>query len=928
MCARRQNEAFPSGSFHRKVLAVFLACIGFFNQGLNAQDIPVFRLEGAVEAKVELEDTLYRFPDAEEALATLQPYLNSGQDVTADGAWSAIRLWNTTDQTLRGALSFCMYADAVRLFVLQDSSLIDEQFSSRYTTDRSGSLPSNYQYLWLNIGPGAAQTLFFQTYFHEDTPEGHYRHLFIYPVLPTVNRLINRLSWQAFYSGLLVLLAILGGLMAWIFRERVFLFYAGMMLSAALYFADRYGLLGLLGQFPKPTDPLPTLVYALSGIVVFTGLFVADFIQMREQMPRYYKVYAWFSGWTAVSPYLLVWILNGLQMARQITDTCLGLWALLCIWPIARLAWKGQSPARTLVWPFGILFAGGILFLLGNSDILPGSFGLRYSFQIGLLLFSGLLFFTLFERVTALRKKKEQFEELNALKTRFFTNLSHEFRTPLTLMMGPLQQLLEGQPEPKERQLLEIAFRNANNQLHLVNELLELSRLEAGKMSLRASQQDVVPLVRSLVFAFESLAQDRQIHLSFSSEAPSIHLYYEAGKLEKVVNNLLSNALKFTPSGGRVTVSLEQAGQELCISVADTGPGIPQLQQDKVFDRFFQVSASPEVGTGVGLALSRELVRLHHGRIELESREGEGAVFRVFLPLGSRHLRAEERVEIPVQSGTAFAAPLPAREKAHNPSVPTSSQTEATVLLIEDNDEVRAFIRQRLDKAFKIIEANDGQSGIEKAREHMPDLIVSDVMMPRKNGYEVCAALRNDVRTSHIPVILLTAKAEQEEKLQGLRTGADDYLAKPFDAEELRVRIHNLIQLRQQLRQRFAAAVELKPEEVAVNSIDQDFLENALGIVESRMDDEQFSVEVLAREIGMSRPQLNRKLRALVNQSTNQFIQSIRLQRAADLLRKQSGTVAEIAFQTGFSSTAYFIKCFKDKYGETPGSFSKNSPKS
>jgi DNA-binding response OmpR family regulator len=250
------------------------------------------------------------------------------------------------------------------------------------------------------------------------------------------------------------------------------------------------------------------------------------------------------------------------------------------------------------------------------------------------------------------------------------------------------------------------------------------------------------------------------------------------------------------------------------------------------------------------------------------------------------------------------------------------------VLLIEDNDEVRAFIRQRLDKAFKIIEANDGQSGIEKAREHMPDLIVSDVMMPRKNGYEVCAALRNDVRTSHIPVILLTAKAEQEEKLQGLRTGADDYLAKPFDAEELRVRIHNLIQLRQQLRQRFAAAVELKPEEVAVNSIDQDFLENALGIVESRMDDEQFSVEVLAREIGMSRPQLNRKLRALVNQSTNQFIQSIRLQRAADLLRKQSGTVAEIAFQTGFSSTAYFIKCFKDKYGETPGSFSKNSPKS
>lgn len=877
---------------------------------------------------MDLKDTLYCFPDAVEALASLQPFLNSGQEVTADGSWSAIRLLNATDHTLRAALSFCMYADAVRLFVVQDNILIDEQFNSRFMTDRSARLSSPYQYLWLNIDPGQTQTLFFQVYFQDETPEEHYRHLFIYPVLPTVNRMIDRLSWQAFYSGLLVLLAVLGGLMAWIFRERVFLFYAGMMLSAALYFADRYGLSGLLGQFLKPTDPLPIFVFALSGIVVFASLFVVDFVQLRRQMPRYYQVYTWFSGWTALAPYLLIGILNDLQFARVVTDMCLGLWALLSSIPIAYLARKGQSTARTLVWPFFILFAGGILFLMSNSKVLPGSFGLRYSFQVGLLFFSGFLFFILFEQVTTLHKKKEQFEELNALKTRFFTNLSHEFRTPLTLMLGPLQQLLERQPEPKERQLLEIAFRNANNQLHLVNELLELSRLEAGKMALRASKQDVVSLVRSLVFAFESLADDRQIHLSFKSEQPSVHLYYEAGKLEKVVNNLLSNALKFTPSGGSVSVALSQLGQELCLSVSDTGPGIPQSQQDKVFDRFFQVSASPEVGTGVGLALSRELVRLHHGRIELESREGEGATFRVFLPLGSGHLRAEERVEAPVRSGTVFAAQVQAIEKAPDQRISTSNQPKATVLLIEDNDEVRAFIRQRLDTAFKIIEAGDGQSGIEKARKHMPDLIVSDVMMPRKNGYEVCAALKGDVHTSHIPVILLTAKAEQEEKLQGLRTGADDYLGKPFDAEALRVRIHNLIQLRALLRQRFAAAVELKPEEVTVNSIDQEFLEKALAVVESHLDDEQFSVDVLAREIGMSRPQLNRKLRALVNQSTNQFIQSIRLQRAADLLRQQSGTVAEIAFQTGFSSTAYFIKCFKDKYGETPGSFSKNPPKS
>ncbi|MEQ8703204.1 MAG: ATP-binding protein [Phaeodactylibacter sp.] len=907
---------------------VVIVCTLFTGYLTGQTEIPTYRLQGKLKTNVVFDDSLYTFAQPGDAIQQLQPLMTGGEVLSNDGKWSAIRLINESPLTQRATLRFCTYADAARLLVVQDETLIDQQYSS-YTMDNLDErLPSAYEYLWVNIEPGKEQTLYFQVDYIENTPPEHFSHLTLLPQIPKVNDLINQLTWQAFYSGLLVLLAVLGGLMAWVFRERVFLFYTGIMLSATLYFADRYGLLVLLAQFPKLTDSLPMIIFALSGIVVFAGLFVTDFLQMRQQMPRYYKVYAWFSGWTAVSPYLLILVLNDFQVARVVTDMCLGLWALLSIFPVARLARKGQSTARTLMWPFVILFVGGMLFLLDNSNILSGVFGLRYSFQVGLLFFSGFLFFILFERVTTLRKKKEQFEELSALKTRFFTNLSHEFRTPLTLMMGPLQQLLEGNPEPRERQLMEIALRNANNQLYLVNELLELSRLEAGKMELRASQQDVVPLVYSLVFAFESLAEDREIHLSFKSEQPSVHLYYEAGKLEKVVNNLLSNALKFTPSGGSVSVALSQLGQELCLSVSDTGPGIPQSLQDKVFERFFQVSASPEVGTGVGLALSRELVRLHHGRIEVESFEGEGATFRVFLPLGSGHLRPEERVESPMQSGTVLAAPLQTTEEIPYQKVHASTQPDATVLLIEDNDEVRAFIRQRLDTAFKIIEARDGQSGIEIAREHMPDLIVSDVMMPRKNGYEVCAALKGDVRTSHIPVILLTAKAEQEEKLQGLRTGADDYLAKPFDAEELRVRIHNLIQLREQLRQRFASAVELKPEEVSVNSIDQDFLERALEIVESHLGDEQFSVESLARQVGMSSPHLNRKLRALVNQSSNQFIRSIRLQRSADLLRQQSGTVAEIAFQTGFSSTAYFIKCFKDKYGETPGQFAKKQSES
>lgn len=901
-----------------------LVCTFLTKVLVGQSEIPTYRLQGAITEPINLDDTLYLFSDARDALDRLQPLLGTNQSITEGGRWSAVRIKNESSKTQRAALRFCTFADAVHLLAFEDGQLIDEQFNSRSMANRKERLASAYQYVLLSISPGKTQTLYFQTEFHHRTPEDHYRHLTLLPVIPTFNRLLNQVTWQAFYTGLLVLLSLIACFMYWIFRERAFFLFAGMMLSAALYFADRSGLMEQLGRFPNQSDPFALSLFAITGIVGFTSLFVIVFIQLSRNMKWYFRFYAAFSGFTATAPFLFAFLIQDLVLSHQVVNLFIGSWVVFSIWPVGWLAWRGQSAARALILPFGLLFIGALIFLLGNMKVLPDIYVVSYGFQIGLLLFSGFLFFGLFDRVTALRKKNEQFRELNALKTRFFTNLSHEFRTPLTLMMGPLQQLLEDQPEPKERQLLEIAFRNAHNQLQLVNELLELSRLEADKMTLRASKQDVVPFIRGLVFAFESLAHDRDIDLSVHSDQPSIELYFEMGRLEKVMNNLLSNALKFTPAGGSVAVSIRQADQELCISVADTGPGIPKAQQGKVFDRFFQVSASPEVGTGVGLALARELVRLHRGRIELESMEGKGATFRVLLPLGHGHLKPEEKVAVPTtpQKGDAPSLMIPVAATAERASV--SATEEAKVLLIEDNEEVRAFIRQRLVSDFQILEAEDGQSGIEKAREHMPDLIVSDVMMPRKNGYEVCAALKADVRTSHIPVILLTAKAEQEDKLQGLRTGADDYLAKPFDAEELRVRIHNLIQLRQQLRQRFATAVELKPEEVTVNSIDQDFLERTLAIVENRLGDEQFSVEVLAREVGMSRPHLNRKLRALVNQSTNQFIQSIRLQRAADLLRQQSGTVSEVAFQTGFSSTAYFIKCFKDKYGETPGSFLKN----
>jgi signal transduction histidine kinase/DNA-binding response OmpR family regulator len=809
----------------------------------------------------------------------------------------------------------------VSLYVVQDGQLIDQQYNGRSGVAEGQRLPASYHYLEVGVAPGKEQELYFQVFFNDDAPAQHYTHLFMVPFMPTVNTLINRLVWQAFYAGILLMLCVVSLVVYRLFSERVFLYFAGMMFSCALYFSDRYGVMGLITEISYPNDRFSLMLFAIAGIVVFTSLFVSAFVQMGTYMKAYSRFYKWVWIVIVILPYIMMLFSEHLDTTRAIYDALLIVWVLLTVWPVAWLAWQGRSGARSLVPPFAILFLGVGVFLLRQLPFFDGNYLAGYGFQIGLLLFSAILFIVLFERVDTLRKKKQQFEELNELKSRFFTNLSHEFRTPLTLMMGPLQQLMESKRSQEEQQLLGIAYQNANNQLQLVNELLELSKLEAGKMALKASEQDALPFLKGLVYAFESLAAQRGVELAFQSDLHSLTLYFDASKLEKVINNLLSNAFKFTPEGGAISVRLSTMGKEACIAVADTGPGIPLDQQERIFDRFFQSDEYQSMGSGVGLALVKELVKLHYGRVTLDSEPGKGTVFKVYLPLGQNHLSEGERVKVPehyARTPSNGAMSKVVLDRQHNIA------DAPRVLLVEDNAEVRAFVKQRLAVNFQVMEAADGQEGIDKALEEMPDLIVSDVMMPQKNGYELCSTLKHDVRTSHIPIILLTAKAEQEEKLQGLRTGADDYLAKPFDAEELYIRIRNLIQIRQQLRERFATAVELKPREVSANSIDQEFLEKALQIVESNLGNEQFKVEALAQEIGMSRPNLNRKLRALINQSTNQFIQSIRLQRAADLLQQQSGTVAEIALETGFSSTAYFIKCFKDKYGETPGNFAKS----
>jgi DNA-binding response OmpR family regulator len=350
-----------------------------------------------------------------------------------------------------------------------------------------------------------------------------------------------------------------------------------------------------------------------------------------------------------------------------------------------------------------------------------------------------------------------------------------------------------------------------------------------------------------------------------------------------------------------------------------------------IFDRFYQVDTSSTrqyEGTGIGLALAKELVELHRGSIHAASAEGQGSTFTVRLPLGKDHLAPEEILEISEQlSVITDQSPVASdQQPATSDQQPaTSDEQPDLILLVEDHAEMRRFVRNELAPAYRVLEAGDGEAGWEQALETIPDLVISDVMMPKMNGYELCRRLKTDERTSHIPVILLTAKADQPDKLAGLETGADDYLSKPFDRQELAARVKNLIALRRKLRERFARHVTLKPSEVAVESRDEAFLQRALAVMEEQIANEEFTAEDFQRAVGMSKTQLHRKLKALVNQAPREFMRAFRLQRAAQLLKQGAGNVTEIAYMVGFSSQPYFTKCFQEEFGVTPKEYAKRS---
>ncbi|AIZ65081.1 hypothetical protein PK28_07245 [Hymenobacter sp. DG25B] len=508
-------------------------------------------------------------------------------------------------------------------------------------------------------------------------------------------------------------------------------------------------------------------------------------------------------------------------------------------------------------------------------------------------------------------------------KLRFFTNFSHELRTPLTLILGPVEELLTHGPNlnSAQRHDLGLVRRNTQRLLQLVNQLLDFRKIEVGKMAVRATEGNLVAFVREIVDAFEKPARLRGVNLRFLAAEPVLTGWFDGNILDKVFFNLLSNALKFTPDNGQITISLQavEAGRALQVSVEDTGRGIPEQEKAHIFEWFYQGDQGAVAkGSGMGLALAQGLTRLHQGQLTFSSQPGQGSTFLVTLP---RELPEALRSATPAEP-VVLALDEPEIMPAETPAdAPPGADRETLVLVIEDNAEVNDFLARKLQTDFRVQTATDGHTGFRMATDLIPDLIVCDVMMPGLSGLEVVAKLKADWRTSHIPVILLTARNAPEQQVEGVQAGADLYLTKPFHPTFLLESVRTLLANRTRQREHYRRELSVDTTTVAGANPDQKFLADLTAIIEANLTRSDLSVEHVAHSLGISRMQLYRKVKALLGTGVTDFIQSIRLTKARELLLDDTLTVTDVAYELGFSSPSYFSTSFKARYQISPSEF-------
>ncbi|MDV7185962.1 two-component regulator propeller domain-containing protein [Lutibacter sp. TH_r2] len=592
-------------------------------------------------------------------------------------------------------------------------------------------------------------------------------------------------------------------------------------------------------------------------------------------------------------------------------------------------------------------------------NVKPPYWRTNYAKVIYALLFlASLLAFRRFTIIKTTKKhqlelehlEKEKHEEINKLKLEFFTNISHEFRTPLTLIKGPLEFLQkkgESLSADKIKEQYNLMQKNTEYLLRLVNQLLDFRKMDKGKMDLKVGESNLAYFIEEVGEPFQFLARNKNIDFKIKSENKKMLAWFDPDAVEKIMNNLLSNAFKFTPKNGEITVSLNNGldfkvpegmktktdkSNYVIISVKDSGPGIPKHRINFIFERFYvdrDVRKINTEGSGIGLAFIKKLVELHQGSIDVSSNPKDGTQFLVWLPI---HKESYENINgiyfsDPEESKTfinqknAESHAIEVIDDIVDQNISKTRSKLPVVLIVDDNSDIRAFIKQGLIDKYDVYEAENGQRGCELAKKLLPNIILTDILMPVMDGIEFCNKLKSTQETSHIPVVMLTAKISQEWEIEGLRTGADAYIRKPFDMELLELKLENILKHREELRRRFNREITLQPHEVTVTSADEKFLQKAIDIVEKHMMNTEFSVELLVKEMALSRSNLYLKIKELTGLSSSEFIRNIRLKRAMQLLEKSDLSVKEIMYMTGFNTASYFSKCFKKQFGVIPSKY-------
>ena len=796
---------------------------------------------------------------------------------------------------------------------------------------------------------------------------------YVQPLSVFFEKLTYTKAGNALFTGFILMMLLYSLIKYFIVRDRSYIHYSGYLLMVVVYTAyTSDDLEDWIGGFVFPDHPA---YYNLFKISIYIGLmcwlaFIRSFLDLKHLLPRWDRYFRYVIWLGVPSMAVFVFLVFYYHFSYVIDDQ-------VSMFYIAMVTLSGIFfiyPLLRTKDPKGYFIAAGIAAITLGMVLTFASrlaltsytvFYLKVGTIIEILIFSmGLAYrqkkqveekqqvdFALRES-QLLREKKQveadRLQELNDFKSRFFTNITHEFRTPLTVILGMTERLtVDGGrlTESDAQGKLTLIKRNGESLLRLINQILDLAKLESKTLKINYIQGDVLTYLKYIAESLHSLANAQNVMLRVESDQSKIVMDYDPERFLQIIHNLLSNAIKFTPSGGKVILRGDLHNDWLHVSVSDSGAGIPKNELPHLFERFFQAKnqqhASPSLlgragvglgGTGIGLSLASELVRAMGGEISVESEVGVGSTFLVKLPVTNTGALTDKIPDPNPEGWKSTTTPLPART-ASDPNDDDASKPQ--VLLIEDNPDVVEYLTACLSSpagegregAYRLDFAYNGQAGIEKALELVPDLIVSDVMMPIKDGFEVLETLKVDERTSHIPIIMLTAKADVESRLSGLRRGADAYLARPFCQEDLLVTVENLLEIRRKLQARYSkfeiGAASSSPIPQFPNSNPPDpedaFLQKLRSIVEANLSDTDFEMPHLERALAMSRSQIYRKVKALTGKSPSLFIRSIRLHHGRHLLLATDMTVSEIAYEVGYAALNNFSDAFLEEFGERPG---------